>query len=608
MVKSLKNETGNYYRRSFAPHFLFFSLASFCERIFWAVLRRFVPRYRELAQPKEVARLRKLIVGRNVAPETICMDRQSFAGRLKLSIGWLDFDGEPNWFQNFDDQEVTVSLHRWNWLLHSLTDASLAIHRDHGLTLMRSWMRSCLQDDHFGSDAYTVGERIVNASIYLLKTGDMSVPDDIKDAFQYMGRQIAQNLEYYEGDRTGNHAFNNGRGLFFAGVLSDLPNAVELAFAIFQERLPKLVTVDGFLRESSSHYHFLFTRWVLEVRWLALISGHEKIAEFLEPYARKLVERCWFFLVLDEGNARWNIPLVGDISPDFPPRWLVTLPWCTLATEVFRPAMIPVCKEAYGWSSLFGLNNGESENHPIESMSFPESFWHRIGYADFTLFVHAEAVDGGLHADHRHLDLGGFVLYRAGKPIFIDSGRFDYTSSEIGSYGRSAYSHNTIFVNGLPPDVDAPSWYQQGYKAVWVETEIIKSDGGTVFVVRHNGFDRLANVKVKHERRFTLGTSSFEIEDRLFGAKPCHIMLRFHLAPDLGISENDAFGWDVNPLGATFEIDSQLQNKNLVGQASMPMGGLFSPEYGAIEKCHTLELRGHLTLPVTIKNKLVFRS
>ncbi len=604
----LKPELKNYFHRCLDPRFLFFALVSLSEKIFWTILRRTVPSYIELTQPKEIAKLRKLIVDQYVPVIPCFIDSCVFNGRLKLAIGYLDIESQPNWFEEFDDIEVAVSLHRWSWLLYALTDNSLQISREQGIALMRSWLRSCLQDEHFGSDAYSVSERIVNGSIFLLNTGDRSVPDDIRMAFQFMGRQISQNLEYYEGERTGNHAFNNGRGLFFAGAVSGLPNAVDLAFSIFKERLPKLVTTDGFLREASAHYHFLFTRWVLEIHWLALRNGHGEVAQYIQPYAEKLVRRCWFFLILDEENGRWYIPLVGDNSPDFPPDWLITLPWCNLATNVFRPEQLPFCQEPNGWASLFGLSAGNVDKTALENLSFPQSFWHRITHDEFTLVVHAEAVEGNLRADHRHLDLGGFVLYRSGLPIFIDTGRYDYTQSELGRYGRSAYSHNTIFVNGLAPDVDAPSWFQKQYKSFRVETELIKSDDVTVLILRHNGFDRLAKIKIKHERRFTLKSSSFEIEDRLSGTEPCYIMLRLHLAPRVCMARANEFTWIDNSIDATLNIDNQLQQESIRGSSGAPIAGVFSSEYGSIGECQTFELTGHLTLPTTIKNKLIFRK
>ncbi len=42
--------------------------------------------------------------------------------QLKLATGYVEFDTMPNWQQSFDEQEQFFSLHRWNWLLFSLTD------------------------------------------------------------------------------------------------------------------------------------------------------------------------------------------------------------------------------------------------------------------------------------------------------------------------------------------------------------------------------------------------------------------------------------------------------------------------------------------------------
>ena len=109
------------------------------------------------------------------------------------------------------------------------------------------------------------------------------------------------------GSYTGNHAFNNARGLLFAGIICKLPFAKELAFEIFKERLPKLVTADGFLREGV-HYHFLFTRWVLEIEGFCQINNKE-IKNVIRPYAINFVKRCWFFL-LKTKTEQWSILLL----------------------------------------------------------------------------------------------------------------------------------------------------------------------------------------------------------------------------------------------------------------------------------------------------------
>ena len=419
-----------------------------------------------------------------------------------------------------------------------------------------------------------------------------------------MALQIAENLEYYEGERTGNHAFNNARGLFFAGVLADSPDAIALAYAIFSERLPKITTRDGLLREASSHYHFLFTRWILEVYWLAVQHEKVEVIEFLAPYAGKFVERCWFFLVKDEASGNWSIPLIGDISPDFPPEWLLSVPWSGLATDFYMPEVLPCYQGDDGWAALFEITPCVNNKSLVyRSVSYSSSSWHRIVQGSLILFVHAESLNGVARADHRHLDLGSFVLYRSGVLIFSDCGRIDYTGSALSEYGRGAYAHNTIFINGLAPDADAPSWFQKNYKSVCVTTELYESDLLTEFTLRHNGFDRLANKVIQHERKLILAPKLFKIEDRLTGSGRCEIMLRFHLAPDLDLLSKDSDSWFVAP-EAVFKVDERFEGSVLVGKTGPIMGGITTSQYGLIDECSTLEMKGSLDLPLTIRNTL----
>ena len=605
-------ERSNYFRRLRSPLFLITGCIAFSESIFWALLRRITPKLIVTASmPTSIRTLQTRFLKEK---ECTKLKEDSYqtndlilndSVRLKLAIGYFTYQNASSWLHTFSDPEIEISLHRWGWLLWGLNENSASLSREQGLALVRSWLRYCEPTDSFGLDAYSTSERIVNGSIFFLKTGDGTIPPDIQSSFRRMSLQVAENLEYYEGDRTGNHAFNNARGLFFAGTLADSPDAIALAFAIFRERLPKIISHDGFLREASSHYHFLFTRWILEVYWLAVQNGQKVIAAFLAPYAGKFVEHCWFFLVKDEVNGNWSIPLIGDISPDFTPEWLLSVPWSSLATELYMPEVLPCYQGDDGWATLFGITPCVDDKSPVyQSISYPKSFWHRIVQGQSIVFVHAESLDGAARADHRHLDLGGFVLYRSGALILSDCGRIDYTQSALSEYGRGAYAHNTVFVNGLSPDVDAPSWFQKSYKSVDVTTELCKSDLSTEFTLWHNGFDRLANETIQHERKLILRSTSFEIEDRLIGSERCEIMLRFHLAPGLELLKIDSTNWSVAPIDAIFKIDDRFETSVLVGQICPIIGGVSASRYGVTEECPTLEMKGSLCLPLTITNTL----
>lgn len=600
----MNSEVKNYFRRCTYPYFAFYALVNFCIRIFWALLRRIVPGFRIFTQPKAISRARRELLAIKTPKVDLVKPSHINPGRLKLTGDWLEYTDKPNWSATFPDPEIHDSLHRWNWLLFGVTDESEKITRDQGLNLMRSWLCECLHQKCFGEDAYSTSERIVNGSIFLLRTGDGIIPSDLQFAFQYMGRQIANHLEYYEGDLTGNHAFNNARGLLFSGAVASLSGAVKLALAISNERLPKLITKDGFLREGSSHYHFLFTRWVLEMCWIAQRSNHAEIAGLLESFAGRLVERCWFFLVKEHDSERWQIPLFGDVSPDFSPDWLISLPWSDLSLEVYKPLFLPKPPVKTGWSLIFGIGKLESFNEQKETLSFPESFWHRIEFGEFTLFVFARAEYGKLIASHKHNDLGSFVLYLKGKPVLIDSGRLDYTNSLMSKYGKEAKSHNSLFINNFPPSIDEPSWFHKGYSSVAVNTSIAQTQDSSIFIIKHSGFMRLIAHKINHERRFKLTYDSFSIEDRIAGFGEINLHLRFHWAPDLKYSNNKELSFHENFSEISFVPDKKLMLKKYFDSEDRNTDGSYSPEYGVLQKCLTTDLWGKFELPITILNQI----
>ena len=606
-------ELSNYLRRLTSILFLIGAVFALIRTIGWGLLRRICPRLVKLiGMPYRIRILRsnliksltkELINNPSVVSDPLYVSDKLDSVKLNLCAGSLIYTDKDSWKSEFSDEEAMCSLHRWRWLLPSLVPGETDIRAEDGLALMNSWVESCLNDDVYGLDAYSTSERAVNGSLFLLNKCGHLGEHRLGPAFKKMGLQIAASLEYYEGELTGNHALNNARGLFFIGVLHNDPDMVALSSEIIYERLPVLVTDDGFLRESSSHYHFLFTRWILEIFWLAEKNELDEVLVFLKPYAYKLVKCCWFYLVRDEESSDWQIPLIGDISPDVPPSWLVSLPWCNLAIEHYKPAVLPKYQGPLGWASTYGITNGDVESSILETLSYPNSFWHRIVKDRLVLFVHAEQSAGVARADHKHADLAGFVLYDRGKLVINDPGRINYTQSEVGLYGKSAAAHNTIFINGLSPEVEGPNWLQKRYISNDVVTKYSLTDSLSVFVVSHNGFDRLGLNKLKHERRFILGADFLRIEDHIGGAEACEVSLRLHLAPHIKLTHFDAESFLLNPSKTVLQIDNRLKVSVKSGDTH-PVSGICSSEYGVPGICDTLEMSGFFNLPTVVKTNV----
>ncbi len=606
--KFMTPEISNYCRRCLNPIFAISAAARLASRASWSVFRRIWPDSRHLFQPQPIRRLRHNL-SRTVAVHTHPHQLESPpVCSLTLAVGSFDIDLDSDWRREFPDSEITLSLHRWNWLLRGLTDNRPLLSNSCGLRLMRSWLTGCQSNHALARDAYSTGERIVNGSLFLLLTSDGVIPPDITAAFRVMCRHVADHVEYYPFGQTGNHAFNNARALLFAGFVAQLPVAVDLAYEISKERLPSLVSTDGFMREGSSHYHFLFTRWVLEMLWLADRMNNLPFVRLLTPYARVLVRRCWFFLVQSEANRGWQIPLMGDVSPDFPPEWLLGLPWSSLACALYKPDELPSPPQQRGWSDLFGRIDGSAASVLWHTAGFPSSGWFRIDHHPWTAFIRAPSTDGRIRAGHEHHDLGAVVLFRNGAPLLIDSGRLDYTASVLGRYGKSALAHNSLLVDGMGPTVEGPSWCSGPYSAVRADVDVDREGEDAVITVRHNGFGRRARGRILHHRRLRLSRVGCWIEDQLNGEGLHRVQIRFHFAPGTDVGSDSHRGWRLGESGLRFQPSPLSDAVVQRGQTVEPVGGLFFPAYGQQQVSDTLDLSDTVRLPAALTHAILDES
>ena len=537
-------------------------------------------------------------------------------GALQLAVGELRYDGKPAWDVAFEDGEIAESVHRWNWLLTSVSTRSKADRLSEGVALMQSWVA-----DHAAPapgeawGTYSTGERIANAGLFLAlnagwdrEKGLYSFCPALQRAVETMADHVARNLEYGGPETTGNHALNNARSLLFAGEGLSRPEYSHLALAILKERLPELVTVDGFLREGSSHYHFLFTRWVLEMIWVAEHGGNIDALNYLRRFASRLVERCWFYLVPRATIGRWVMPLVGDVSPDFPPEWLLALPWSRLALQEYRPSLLRALPEIHGWAGLWPAIDVGQVSVATGAMtsiaqSFPYSHWHRVDYREWTLFVYAPSDDGAVCASHRHTDLGSFALFYGGVEVFADCGRASYGMGDpAGEYGLSARAHNTVLLDdcGPMPEVRL-SRLPPFYRAVKVSTAVREEEGETVVTITHDGFSRLHGAPVIHTRSLSLGRNRFSVDDRLQGAGGHTAQVIFQCGPEVDVGSSPAAGhFELTLRGQKnqcwqFGAESHLTQ----GAASeaVALHGQTSRAYGKIEPCTTLAFSQEIELP-----------
>lgn len=544
-------------RRYIAPPLFVRVFAFLVRRVLRSLTYRFVPptwryptavrmAYQRIAPPmlhEDAGKQESTVVGHS--------------GRLKLAVGFQEYSGDPDWNHAFDDVEQLVSLHRWGWLIFSLCEAGGGMSAERGIALMRSWLRSVPPvPDGPAGEAYTTGERIVNALLFLASRRT-AVPEDLRNALLEMACYVARNIEYSGPQTTGNHICNNARALYFAGQTFGVRSFSDLAREILADALPWLVTRDGFLREESSHYHLLFTRWLLELHALATETHDGVMRAFLDPWVDQVVQRCWFFLVPSEPSG-WQIPLVGDVSPDCTPTWLL---------DYLLPSIMPSKPDA-----------------STGMQAFLRSGWFRYDDGGATIFWHVPQPGMIDQAGHGHADLGSFVVFVDKKLVIADPGRPTYQISDSRyTYSGSAESHNTITIDGLSLQAhDRGRWFSPRYVRWNTTIDWGRDSEGFRFILAHAGFQHAGNHqkigdRIDYVRTFRTRRGQIDIEDVLEGTRVHDILTFFHMAPH-----------------ARVELVRAPRSSTLTEEQRW-----ISPAYGVQEPSQSFVVRQHVTLPIT---------
>jgi hypothetical protein len=605
---TLNREIKNYLHRCMEPAFALSAVAAFFNAFRQKLVMKFFQgaRWRKVAS--DIPALRSKVLRAQTGPLRIDEPVLDKAYHIKLVVGDMQITKTEDWLHRFSDAEMNVSIDRWGWLINGIADELLPLTPDRGTLLIRSWSSRLLNNTVLASDAYSTGERISNAALFYL-LHDAPIPPDVVAILKKLAEQVAEHIEYLPFGLTGNHAFNNARALYFAGNITGSPDITSLAMAVARERLPVLITEEGFMREGSSHYHFLFTKWLLEMIWYARKRRDDTAIRLFTPYVQKMLKNCWGFLVQDEETYSWRMPLIGDVSPDCSPNWLVGIPWSELACTVYHPSEIPLPPRTEGWARLFGGFVKFSSPGVKTSGNFSSACgWHRVEAFNWSLLMYGPSRDGKPSATHSHHDLCGFELYYKGKPILVDIGRLDYTNSRQSIYGKSAYGHNTVVVDNYEPVIDALSWMNKSYGSVSVSINTSVLEREVIVVIRHDGFRRLTRSTVTHQRTIRLLPEAVEILDEIDGRGDCTIASFLHFGQEITLAAGTKGHWRSIDGRIHLHVDHDSESFATFGKDTGDAPGWIYPSYGAMVPAWAIKTEKTANLPLMVSNKIVVKQ
>ncbi len=391
-----------------------------------------------------------------------------------------------DWANN--DLERLAALHRFSWLPLIGNKADPAWVN----ALWQGWIKRYREPDGgWAWEAYTAAERAINLLTYGQSFG---LPGGALTCLADHGPAIAGHLEYYGETGTSNHLANNGRGLYFIGVLLDIPAYAELGATILEEEAKRLFGPSGMLREGSSHYHLLVTH-----QYKTALDLAERQARPEQAFLRGVVDKALAAASLFDMPG--GFPLIGDISPDMPPSRL---------------------------AGLIGQGTPDLK-------ALAKDGWHRLDHKGWSLLAYASPMGWPVTAGHAHQDFGSFELHYRGSRLILDTGRGGYGDTGDAALYTSAQVHNGLMVDGLNPYPENRPYYDDSFRRDVCGNRPSVSETTESLTLAHDGFRRLSGVETAM-REITLQDGAVLIKDTVQGTGRHVITRRLHAPAGSGLN------------------------------------------------------------------------
>jgi uncharacterized heparinase superfamily protein len=378
------------------------------------------------------------------------------------------------------------------------------------------------------------------------------------------GYDIAKRLEICASGWNSNHLIGELAALHLIGKTVGAEGWERLAMDLLEKELRRQV-LDYVHYEQSSSYH----RYVLEfisLVWLANGRGPKWLTDKISRMTSYLKT------IASSDNT---LPLLSD--QDGARVWV---------RNIYKPL------------ELFDLVETGSS---AVSRAFHDSGYYVMRYDSHVLIFDCGPIGmkGMQLSTHGHSDLLSFVLSVSGKPFVVDIGSGTYTEDKsLHDYFRSTAGHNTVTVDGKDQCGLSRTWTVDRHPHYWL-IDWRKSNDEDIVAGGHDGFHPLT-----HERKIVmrkLREPEIQIRDRLTGTGMHEMVARLHLHPDVEIRAEDATRVELSHGGVALDIEI---TECFPCPALSIREGLYSPDYGQIQKTKVIEVTAKQECPIEFSMRL----
>jgi len=337
----------------------------------------------------------------------------------------------------FDSESINLA-HRFHWLIEEIASNASYSDLKRFYKMVLNWHKIVHnREDSIAFSPYNVSERICNLTVFsciAFKHNCLHLEDykTIKCFIQEDLLRLKNILEYPASGKVNNHILNNARALYIGGAFLNSFHSMRIARSIFERHLPEMISENGYLNESSSHYQFLLTKNIQEVSIFAKACNHSNFHKFIKRFSESMLEASKRLIPSDLVKIN-DIPKIGDVSPDIP------IDWFELNSSGQQGT----------WNKLW--NKSFESKTSISEISHLDG-WIAAQKYDWFLLAHSHPSKELYPLAHGHRDFGSFVLYDKGLPIFTDIGRGTYDNpTDNKNIGYESNAHSTVMINNREP-------------------------------------------------------------------------------------------------------------------------------------------------------------
>lgn len=355
------------------------------------------------------------------------------------------------------------------------------------------------------NQSYTISLRIVNQLIIA------EAVDDKQRLYESIYAQYRFLIKHQETHLLGNHYLENLKAIVICSILFSEEDVYKTYIRRLLKELDEEITADGLHFEMSLMYHKIVLEDLIRVAVTlkkAEKSEHKQIRGKLQLMVKALYS-------LESGINR--TPLFNDAGDN---------------VAKTRDALLRTCEK------LFGIELQKESQI---------SGYYRLDDGDIASIMDCGELAPSYMPGHAHCDCLSFELFYDGKPVFVNSGTYQYQGDKR-KFFRSTAAHNTVSINGHEQS-ELWSEHRAGRRISGVKGKV---DGHSIIGAYKNYFGEC------HIRKVKLADGLFTVLDKTDGRGESYL----HLAPGLEYSDGVIMGnglkITVQPINSDVRIDQSV--------------------------------------------------